>query len=92
VLDALQKLCHDALALACGAEPRYFPRASLGAAAEVAALLQWWRDLARLAQDVEHPWGVELALESLVEQSREALKTPRSQGRQGPGLSVNSGR
>jgi DNA polymerase III subunit delta' len=92
VLDALQKLCHDALALACGAEPRYFPRASLGAAAEVAALLQWWRDLARLAQDVEHPWGVELAIESLVEQSREALKTPRSGGRQGQGLSLNSRR
>ena len=92
VVDALQKLCHDATALACGAEPRYFPRASLDAGAEVAALLAWNRELTRLAVDVEHPWSADLALESLVEQSREALKTPRSGGRQGRGLSLNSGR
>jgi DNA polymerase-3 subunit delta' len=91
-LDALQKLCHDALALTCGAEPRYFPRASLTPAAELAALLAWSRDLRRLAMDVEHPWSVDLALESLVERSREALKTPRSGGREGQGLSVNSRR
>ena len=78
------------LALACGAEPRYFPRASLGKGAEIAALLDWNRELTRLATDVEHPWSVDLALESLVEQSREALKTPRSGGHEGQGLSVNS--
>ncbi len=92
VVDALQKLCHDALALACGAEPRYFPRASLGKGAEIAALLDWSRELTRLATDVEHPWSVDLALESLIEQSREALKTPRSGGHEGRGLSVNSRR
>jgi DNA polymerase-3 subunit delta' len=91
-VDALQKLCHDALALACGAEPRYFPRTSLSTGAELATLLAWSRDLRRLATDVEHPWSVDLALESLVEQSREALKTPRSGGREGRGLSVNSRR
>ena len=31
-VDALQKLCHDALAVACGAPPRYFPPTTLGAA------------------------------------------------------------
>jgi DNA polymerase-3 subunit delta' len=92
LVDALQKICHDAMSLACGAEPRYFPRASIGGGAELAALLDWWRELARLARDVEHPWSADLALESLVEQSREALKTPRSPGREGQGLSVNSGR
>jgi DNA polymerase-3 subunit delta' len=92
VVDALQKLCHDAMALACGAEPRYFPRASLSPGAELPALLDWSRELRRLAADVEHPWSVDLALESLVERSREALKTPRSGGREGRGLSVNSRR
>ena len=92
VVDALQKLCHDAAALACGAEPRYFPRASLSTGAGIASLLTWNRELTRLAVDVEHPWSADLALESLVERSREALKTPRSGGREGQGLSLNSGR
>jgi DNA polymerase-3 subunit delta' len=92
IVDALQKLCHDTSALVCGGEPRYFPRASLSPGAGIAALLAWNRELTRLAVDVEHPWSVELALESLVEQSREALKTPRSGGRERRGLSLNSGR
>jgi DNA polymerase-3 subunit delta' len=92
IVDVLQKLCHDALSLACASEPRYFPRASLVAGADRGALLHWWRELARLAADVEHPWSGELALESLVEQSREALKTARSGRREGQGLSLNSGR
>jgi len=88
----LQKLCHDATSLACGAEPRFFPRTSLGAAGDLAALLRWSRELKRVAGDVEHPWSADLAVESLVEQSREALKTPRSGGLQGQGLSLNSTR
>jgi DNA polymerase-3 subunit delta' len=91
IVDALQRICHDALSVACGAEPRYFPRASLGEAADLDALLGWQRKLVRLAEDVEHPWGADLAIESLVEQSREALKTARSERRRGQGLSLNSG-
>jgi DNA polymerase-3 subunit delta' len=90
-LEVLQKLCHDTAALACGAEPRYFPRASLAGDADLATLLHWSRELTRLAIDVDRPWGVDLALESLVEQGREALKTPRSRGRDRQGLSLNSG-
>jgi len=92
VVDALQKLCHDAAALACGAQPRYFPAASLSSGAGVPSLLAWNRELTRLAVDVEHPWSADLAVESLVERSREALKTPRSAAREGEGLSLNSGR
>lgn len=92
VVDVLQRICHDAISLACAAEPRYFPRPSLGAPADLGALLRWWRELARLAAEVEHPWSADLALESLVEQSREALKTARSRPREGQGLSLNSGR
>jgi len=42
--------------------------------------------------DAEHLWTVDLAIESLVEQGREALKTPRSQPRPGGALSLNSRR
>ncbi|MEO8835278.1 MAG: DNA polymerase III subunit delta' [Caldimonas sp.] len=88
----LQKICHDAAALAFGAEPRYFPRQAIPAGADLDALLRAARELRRFAAEAEHPWSSDLALESLVEQTREALKTPRSPGREGKALSVNSAR
>lgn len=89
-VDALQKICHDTASLACGGAPRYVPRDRLNGDADLGALLRWSRDLARVAAEVDHPWGVDLAIESLVGQGREALKTPRSRGRSGEGLSLNS--
>ena len=80
-IDALQKLCHDALAVACGAPPRYFDASLRSDGSRVVPLLAWSRELARIARHVEHPWNVELTVESLVEQGREALNTPRSTGR-----------
>lgn len=92
VVETLQKLCHDALSIACGSAPRYFPARSIATGAEPAALLRWSRELGRLAGQADHPWGVDLAIENLVEQGREALKTPRSPGREEKALSLNSGR
>ena len=89
VVETLQKLCHDALSIACGVAPRYFPAKGV-AAADPVALLRWSRELGRLAEEAEHPWGVDLAIENLVEQGREALKTPRSPGREAKALSLNS--
>jgi DNA polymerase-3 subunit delta' len=89
---ALQKVCHDALCLACGGAPRFFPPDRVVADASLAALLHWSRELARVATEAEHPWVVDLAIESLVEQGREALKTPRSQHREARGLSLHSRR
>ena len=89
-VDALQKICHDEASLASGAEPRYFPRERLKGDADLAALLRWSRELTRVAAEVDHPWGADLAIESLVGQGREALKTPRSRGRPGGALSLNS--
>ena len=60
--------------------------------ASLPALLRWSRELARVATEAEHPWSIDLAIESLVEQGREALKTPRSGGRRREGLSLNSTR
>ena len=78
VVDALQKLCHDALCIAAGAEPRYFLVPSLPRQADMAALVHWANELHRFARHADHPWNVELSVESLVEQGREALRTPRS--------------
>lgn len=78
VVDALQKLCHDAACIASGADPRYFPIASLPRHAELAALVRWAGELRRMARHAEHPWNADLSVESLVEQGREALQTPRS--------------
>ena len=92
VVETLQKICHDAAALTCGAAPRFFPRESLRSDGDIAALLAWSRALSRLAEEVDHPWAADLAVESLVEQGREALKTPRSPPREGRGMSLNSAR
>ena len=89
-IDALQKICHDAAAMACGGAPRYFPRERVVGDADLDALLGWSRELARVAAEAEHPWSVDLAIESLVGQGREALKTPRSRARLREGMSLNS--
>jgi len=89
-VDALQKICHDAAALACGGTARYFPRERIVSDGNLDRLLRWSRELARVAAEAEHPWSVDLAIESLVGQGREALKTPRSRGRAREPLSLNS--
>ena len=90
VVETLQKVCHDALSIACGAAPRYFPDRSIVPGADPVALLRWSRELVRLSEEAEHPWSLDLAIENLVEQSREALKTPRSPSCADKGLSLNS--
>ena len=74
LLDTLQKLCHDALCAAVGSAPRYFPAASISAGAGIPALTEWAIELRRFARHAEHPWNLGLAVESLVQQGRIALR------------------
>ena len=74
-VDALQKVCHDLLSLQAGAEPRFFAATDLPPAAPVAALSAWWRELARTARTVEHPFNTGLMLEALVSQAHNALNS-----------------
>lgn len=77
-IDALQKLCHDLLARATGAAPRYFPADTLPQPrAGVGPLLDWAAELRRVARQAEHPWNEALLLESLVGRGRDALATLR---------------
>ncbi len=81
-LDALHKLCHDALACKMGAVPRFFAAADLPGALlarpSVASLTRWSRALAQAARTVEHPFNPGLMLESLVNEARLALNSEPS--------------
>ena len=86
---ALQKLCHDALALKMGAQPRFFcakdiaavsamrpgpaAKENLAVTASVQALSQWAKELATTARTVEHPYNPGLMLEFLVSRAALAL-------------------
>ena len=75
VVDALQKICHDLLATAVGASPRFFAPSELPAPAAVGVLSAWGRDLAHSAMTVEHPFNAALMLEALVSQAHNALNS-----------------
>jgi DNA polymerase-3 subunit delta' len=77
VVDMLQKLCHDAMRVASGGAPRYFPSQAMPAAAPLASLSAWARELGRSARQAEHPWNAGLMVESLTQQARQALN-PRT--------------
>jgi len=96
LVDALQKLCHDAACVAAGAAPRYFQAASLPPAANPAALTAWSAELMRVARHAEHPWSQALLVESLVQQGQRALRPAGrgggpGAGHRGAGVSVHSG-
>lgn len=77
VVDALQKLCHDVLALRVGAAPRFFRAQDLPASPAgrtgVQALSSWSKELNAIARTVEHPYHPGLLLESLVSRAKGAL-------------------
>ena len=73
-IDALQKLCHDLLAVRVGAAPRYFAPADLPKALPpIGALTRWSRALAKSARTADHPFNTGLMLEALVAQARNTL-------------------
>jgi DNA polymerase III subunit delta' len=90
VIDALQKLCHDAACIAAGAAPRYFPPACLAPGGDARALGEWMRELRRAARHAEHPWNAGLMVESLVQNGRRALAGAPRKGPARRDLSVHS--
>ncbi len=77
-IESMQKVCHDAMAVAVGAMPRYLPAAAIPAGAELAALAGWSRELVRASRHDDHPVNAPLLVESLVAQGHGAWKKPRS--------------
>ena len=70
-IDALLKLCHDAMLVSLGGEPRYFP--AVPAAPALAPLQTWHGALIEAARYADHPLNAALLVESLVMQGRRAL-------------------
>jgi DNA polymerase-3 subunit delta' len=73
VIDALHKLCHDAMVRRAGGAPRYFPPGAVPAAGASAAVAAWQQRLQALAAHAEHPWNEPLLVEALVLQGQSAL-------------------
>jgi DNA polymerase-3 subunit delta' len=69
-LDALQKVCHDALVQAAGGTPRYFAAQAIPAGAHQGRLGAWARSLSRVALHAEHTWNEGLLIEALVSEGR----------------------
>ena len=77
LVDALQKLCHDALARQQGAPTRFFDlkAARQGSGPSLGALSKWSVALKNSRRTVDHPFNGGLMQEALVEQARSALNS-----------------
>ena len=77
LVDALQKLCHDALAQQQGATPRFFAlhAGKAGAGLSLSALSRWSQRLRDSRKTMDHPFQPGLMQEALVEQARTALNS-----------------
>lgn len=70
LLDALQKLCHDASSAQVGGVARFFPAEQLAGRVAMDRLIQWFKTLQRVARHAEHPWSEPLLIESLLAEGR----------------------
>lgn len=77
VVDALQKLCHDLMAVAVGASPRYFAADALPRTGDLGRLAACAKSLSAAARHAEHPWHAGLAAEALVQQLAQAAHVTR---------------
>ncbi|MDD5030294.1 MAG: DNA polymerase III subunit delta' [Rhodoferax sp.] len=77
-VDALQKLCHDLLALKAGAAPRFFDAADLAGKGSWGSLTAWASSLRDIRRNVEHPLNAGLLQEALVSQAQIALNSKPS--------------
>jgi DNA polymerase-3 subunit delta' len=80
LVDALQKLCHDALCASLKAPTRYFGAAGLPSNASLDRLTAWAKELRQSARSAEHPWNAGLMVEALVAQAQQALRPAPTAG------------
>ena len=78
-VGVLQKICHDLMALACDAAPRYFAPASLPSQPLAMDLLEKWsRELLGQARTAEHPFNAGLMHEALAARAQAVLLSGRA--------------
>jgi DNA polymerase-3 subunit delta' len=77
LIDALQKLCHDAVAANQGATTRFFEAGSLAVStrARLLNLTEWGAKLAQARRTADHPFNLGLLQEALVSQAQSALNS-----------------
>lgn len=73
LIDALHKLCHDLMAQAVGAAPRYFEASDLPRAPSLPQLQAWQRVLVQEGRTAEHPFNTGLMIEALVSRAQTTL-------------------
>jgi DNA polymerase-3 subunit delta' len=90
VLDLLQRVAHDAMAISAGAQPRFFDAATMPIGAAMPALTEWQRELLRVARDAEHPWHAPLLVEALVTKGARCWPVASSTSQRSKGHSIHS--
>ncbi len=75
MLDALGKICHDAMACAVGALPRFFPAGSFPSGLDLSRLSGWQQALAQFQRNADHPWNEPLLADGLLQQAQQALRS-----------------
>ncbi|MDN4590925.1 DNA polymerase III subunit delta' [Xenophilus aerolatus] len=74
-IEALQKLCHDLMAVRSGAAPRFFDAQDLPPAPPAMPLARWAQSLMKAARTAEHPFNAGLMLEALVSEAQSTLNS-----------------
>ena len=74
LIDALQKLCHDVMAVSVGAPPRFFLLADLPSIPSLEKTTSWNRALSQSRRTMDHPYNAGLMQEALVSQAQTALR------------------
>jgi len=72
-LNTLHKLCHDLMAVAGGARPRFFAAESLPPAPRLIVLATWAKELGAAARTVEHPFNAGLTQEAWAARTRQVF-------------------
>lgn len=72
-VDVLHKMCHDLMALRCGALPRFFEVGDLPKVESLQSLIHWAKSLSVTMRTVEHPFNAGLMQEALISQAQLAL-------------------
>ncbi|MFY8086801.1 MAG: DNA polymerase III subunit delta' [Rubrivivax sp.] len=75
-LDALGKLCHDAMAAAVGGPLAFFDGAPMPSGLDLMRLSQWHRSLQGFSRHADHPWNEPLLAAALAREAQDALRPP----------------
>ena len=90
VIDLLHRVAHDAMACAAGAEALFFDVARVPAGAALAALVEWQRELLRVARHDDHPWNAPLLVEALVTKGARCWPAASASAPRGGAPSIHS--